>query len=383
MWRLVGVVAASVCMWSFGHDEGQVPRVPAEPRATVLLNAARAYEESLSCVQWKQSIYMPPKTGGLGPTWSVLQEATWFVDDAGTSGLRHLYHAVTDNGRGRMDNRATYLMVGGTRFTVDHDRKLGMFAALDGFAQSGTSLRMIMGHNLDLDNDLHSRGLVGIIDGAQSCEYLEPTKDEPWPGIRAIQVSPNYRADVEVRLDPAEGMAVRLIRTIDTGIGRAADYVVVLSYQRVGDVSVPRTLLHVLRYMEHVDDIEHPVSEVQAEDLAAARSMVGLPPDCADKLASKWIATATSIDVLDRETRKVEGPIACFRRGAAGKSGASSPQIAIISDVRFEPPSLDEWLEAYQAPVVTVNAYSGSKRLAPGAGVEVFRRLVRDSTAVK
>ena len=177
--RFVGVMTASLCMCSFGQDEGQVPRVPAEPRTTVLLNAARAYEESLSCVQWKQSIYMPPKTGGLGPTWSVLQEATWFVDDAGTNGLRHLYHAVTDNGRGRRDDRATYLMVGGTRFTVDHDRKLGMCAALDGFAQSGTSLRMIMGHNLDLDNDLHSRGLTGIIDGAQSYEYLEPTKDEP------------------------------------------------------------------------------------------------------------------------------------------------------------------------------------------------------------
>lgn len=385
MWCQLGVLALILSTMRIVELDRDHTAADSESNARVesIRASVRAYEMSLSALTWRQDIYMPPKAGGLGRQWSVLQEAAWFVEDTGLSGISHEYHAKSGQANAVRDHRATYLMVGGTRFTVDHDRKLGMLAPLDSFAQSGTSLRMILGHNLDLDSELCSRGLSAILEAAQSYEYLEATPGEPWPGVRAVQVSPNYRADIEVRLDPAEGMAVRLIRTVDTGIGRPADYVVVLSYQKVGEVSVPRSLLHVLRYMEHVDDIEHPVSEVQAEDLAAARSMVGLPPDCADEMASRWIAAATSIDVLDRDTRKVEGPIACFRRGAAGKSGASSPQIAIISDVRFEPPSLEEWLEAYQAPVVTVNAYSGSKRLAPGAGVEVFRRLVRDSTAVK
>lgn len=193
-----------------------------------IVECIRAYESTLSCMQWYQSVFVPPMSGGLGASWSVMQEGHWFVDDAGVCGLSHRYHAVSDHGKRRQDFQATYLNVGETRFTADVDRKAGMLAPADGFLQSATGPRMILGDNLDLESNLCSRRLVAILEHAKAREYLRPTEGEPWPGVRAIQISEGYRADIEVRLDPAEGMAVRLIRMIDTGVGRPADTVVVL-----------------------------------------------------------------------------------------------------------------------------------------------------------
>lgn len=281
--------------------------------AEAVIAAVAAHERSTHTIRWTEHLYLPPshregEDAINRPRWTLVWEDeryaaedwSWFLfqrEDIRTPPIPDC------------DPQRVYFGVPGLRMAASVALQRGMLAINDGYFTGGTHLWRGLGRGLDYQTPLACRSLEDLLRRADRIEYVEPTDELPWPGVRARTADPTrHFMDLEVRVDPAcAGLPRSIISRYPNGW--AIEHMVVVTASRFGDAWLPLVGIQATFTTREVRDGPVGIPQGRQRDIAAARSGDGLPPALNTPAMRQWIKQLTQIHVVDTERGLVRGPM--------------------------------------------------------------------------
>jgi hypothetical protein len=248
---------------------------------------------------------------------------------------------------------AMYFGDGGSRVAAGEDGGWrGIITHQDGFFFGAATLETMLGRTLDYGRYEAGRTLSELIDVATAVEYMAPTDEEPWPGLRAVGAIGHGWTSVEARVDPDRQFMPRVMRAVRVSDGAIAETVVVLGVQEVEGVHLPHWGLRCPRSSEVMEDDTPLVPAHVREDFEQALRLKGLPELPAEEASNlrRWIDLSHEVRWLDRERRIAEGPLAWL----SAERRQITPNFVIIDAVEINTPMTTEAMMAEFPPGTTV-----------------------------
>jgi len=170
------------------------------------------------------------------------------------------------------------------------------------------------------------RPLSELLRSAKTLEYLPPSFEEPWSGIRAESATVKIWNHLEARFDPLHQFAPRLIRRVRGHDNLVFEMMVVTQYQSVSGVDVPS--VGVLGIYEPcptgVSDTS--ITEEAKRDLKAATLFDGLPEAAHTADVALWLQR------LCKGTLATNNAAAACPMGSITKDGWLACPIVFIAD---------------------------------------------------
>lgn len=294
-----------------------------------LIAGLQAYEASIQSISWTEAGYLPPSSDVQRSSWLLRQESSRYWDrswrwviDGRTAGSDPPDYVLTYY-------ESTVVCDGVRRLSWVPGEAEGLLTQPDESVVGGTQLLRALGRSLDLDGAPFTAPLSTLLLQAKVLTFMAPTAEEPWPGLRAEDILRRHGMDVEIRVDPANLFAPRLIRVIRPKDGLVADELLVLSYQDCQSIPIPRVCVHGAYYAQIVDDLSHPVSAQRLADMRDALRLEGLPEELQTLEVRRAVARMQSVRVMDDTTRRVSGLMLVFDAG----EGLLGPQILLVREV--------------------------------------------------
>ncbi len=350
-----------------------------DPRIDTIVNMIETTEHTLAVMEWSQTVYVPPTTVFQRKEWVVGKQESRFISDGGTWGIREIGHYWDPEDKVDTVQSGFYCGAAGFRVTYGVAEKRGMLTTLDGYHAAGCNMWRAMGQSLDRDHPLYPRSLSSFLRQAKRLEYIEPTPEYPWPGVRAYGVYQRFLADAEVYVDPSHGGLIRRVRDRRPHDQVFVRDLIVLDVQNLDGVWVPRTFGTLMRAVYAVDDLEHPIDEQIAKDIDAAMTMTGLPQDCASDLTLRWLRESMTCQVVDKERRHVSGPGTALARGK--EASLFTPQIGVVTAIRLldRAPTVS-WIASLPEDFTFASAQDDTRHSAQET-VKATGKIIADSTA--
>jgi hypothetical protein len=281
-----------------------------DTRAQAVVAAVAGYERSVASLWWTERHFLPPcereEDKMTRREWKAVPEErftdenwSWFLWQPASS---------PETAGADLPHRLLFGSAG-LRVTCGFERREGMLALNDVFFAGGAHMGRLLGRSVDYERPMAGRSVEDLILRADTVEFVEPTPETPWPGVRAKTSDPaRVFMDMEVRVDPALGGMPRVIfqRAHD---GRLSSQTVVVEVCRVGDLWLPSVGLHGGFYRANVPNIAEPISVRRLLDIERARSGIGLPPEANTPQLRRWIERMTEIEVIDARQGLVRAPL--------------------------------------------------------------------------
>lgn len=327
-----------------------------DPRVEAIVAAIAAYERSITAISWTERHFLPPSERDEPERsrleWKGTSEER-FVDE-GWSWL--LWQPSSRPAAPGADPPHRILFgTAGLRVTGGFDRREGMLGLTDAYFASTAHIGRFLGRLFDEERPSAGRSLERLIWRVGSVEFVAPTDDMPWPGIRARTTPPNrFHMDIEVRIDPLLGGMPRAIlqRTPD---GQLSRHSVVVEARAVGGLWLPDVCAFGSCYRAPVDDVTTPVPERRRRDIERARSGVGLPAEVNTPEVRRWIERFTEVRVIDAASGIVRAPLTID-----ADDPLVSPVLIVLERVELEPrPSIDELFDRLPAGARMFNGCTG------------------------
>ncbi|MBC7834444.1 MAG: hypothetical protein H7Y88_05000 [Phycisphaerales bacterium] len=346
-------------------DDARMAALAASPtsfqqvQSRAVLDALLAYERSIDSIWWEQTSYLPPDAGRHRSEWVVLE-----VSERAVASDWSFLHLSKHRSCGAPDWIAEYdqsLFFGDAthRVTwgVEADQNSGMFTQPDHFFSGSCNIARLLGRFTEYAMPMRGRSLGEELTRATNLEYLAPTTEAPWPGLRCKGVASGGGLHVEVRVDPVHGFAPRTILLFRSMDDMFAEGLIVLDYSLIDGVWMPRVGIQGTMYAEKVPDVENPLSQQRVEDFAAAATMKGLPIEIQTPELQKWIRRFHEVSVLDADQSLATGPLICFNTNEQ----LYSPQIMIVGSCRVnEAPDRDQLFSRIPATAKMFNGMTGA-----------------------
>lgn len=216
-----------------GAARGAPPMDPSaaahDGRVAALLAALETYDRSIRSLEWDQATYNPMSPG----VWILNSTRQAGVDRGGNWYSRGEYAVFSGGDPDHPGNLRSYFFGFGRE-----ERMFAMCPTLmEGMARDPdndlaielTPLRLL-GRYVDFQD---RRPLHILLAASTDLSFLEPTQDQPWPGLRATVPIYGQPFRVEVRADPAHGYAPRAM-----SIHRA-------------DLDIPLEAIETVKYKKH------------------------------------------------------------------------------------------------------------------------------------
>ncbi|MCC6230894.1 MAG: hypothetical protein IT432_16910 [Phycisphaerales bacterium] len=375
-------ILVPVAMQMMGAEtvRGQGARTePDDVRVRSIMAMIASTEQTFAAVEWSQTAYVPPTATYQRKEWVLGTQQDRYVSDGGTWGIREVGHYWDPEDKVDTIQSGFYLGAAGFRVTYGVAEKRGMLTTLDGYHASGANMWRAMGQSLDLDHPLYPQSLSSLLYQAKRLEYIEPTPDYPWPGVRAFGISQKFMADAEVYVDPSHGGIIRRVRDRRPHDQVFVRDLIVLDVQNLDGIWVPRTFGTLLRAVYPVDDLEHPFSEQIAKDVETAMTMKGLPQECQSDLTLRWLRESVASQVVDKERRHVSGPGTALAKGK--DASLFTPQIGVVTSIRFlDRAPTEAWIAELPEDFPFASALDDTRHSAQETA-EAATKIIIDSTA--
>lgn len=338
-------------------------------------------ERTFAMVEWSQTVYAPPTATYQRTEWVLGTQEDRFVSDGGTWGIREVGHYWDPEDKVDTVQSGFYFGAAGFRVTYDVAVKRGMLTTLDGYHTSGANMWKAMGQSLDLDHPLYPQSLSSLLRNAKQLEYIEPTPEYPWPGVRAFGISQRFMADAEIYVDPSHGGLIRRVRDRRPHDQVFVRDLIVLDVQNLDGNWVPHTFGTLLRAVYPVDDLEHPFSEQIAKDIEMAVTMKGLPQDCQSELTIRWLRESMACQVVNRDRRHMSGPGKALARGK--DASLYTPQIGVVNSIRLlDHAPTESWIANLPEDFTFASAQDDTRHSAQETS-KTIGKIIVDSTADK
>lgn len=376
---MAAIGALSVLWMAMTGTCGNESSLGPDPRIDTIVNMIETTEHTLAVMEWSQTVYAPPTATYHRTEWVLGTQEDRYVSDGGTWGIREVGHYWDPEDKVDTVLSGFYFGTAGFRVTYDVAVKRGMLTTLDGYHASGANMWRAMGQSLDLDHPLYPHSLSSLLHHAKRLEYIEPTPEYPWPGVRAFGISQRFMADAEVYVDPSHGGLIRRVRDRRPHDQVFVRDLIVLDVQNLDGVWVPRTFGTLLRAVYPVDDLEHPVSEQIAKDVEAAMTMKGLPQECQSDLSIRWLRESMACQVVNQDRRYVSGPGKALARGK--DASLYTPQIGVVTSIRLldRAPTVS-WIASLPEDFIFASAQDDTRHSAQET-VKATGKIIADSTA--
>lgn len=262
---------------------------PPDPRVAALLDALEAHERSIENLHWKQKSYTPPNAHHKSAEWVLLETSERYVDSH-WRWLHRSWHGICSPPEYVMAYpEALHFGDSNYRLSFGVENNQGVLTEPDGFFAGGCHLWRSLGRSMDYDDFNRTRAPSEFLRRAKELVYLEPTVDEPWPGVRGNNCFDRVLGDIEVRVDPEYGLAPRLFRSIRRGYGTLSETLVVLEYQTVDGVSIPKVGINGANYDMIVQDVQSPLSKERLQEFDQIMVLTGLPDEARTEQAKSWV----------------------------------------------------------------------------------------------
>ncbi|GEM_PF-1511521 len=299
-----------------------------DPRCDALVAALTAHELSIRCISWHQQDYCSPCLAKRRAKWTLLEDGKGYIDESGTW-MVYASHALSAGESA--DHKLSYPVefraaVGPYMLTWSADDNAGVFTQRSCHFSVGCTVWRAWGRCLDNDNQLEMRPLSELLRSAKTLEYLPPSFEEPWSGIRAESATVKIWNHLEARFDPLHQFAPRLIRRVRGHDNLVFEMMVVTQYQSVSGVDVPS--VGVLGIYEPcptgVSDTS--ITEEAKRDLKAATLFDGLPEAAHTADVALWLQR------LCKGTLATNNAAAACPMGSITKDGWLACPIVFIAD---------------------------------------------------
>lgn len=336
------------------EPQGHAPAaLVADPRAEALVAAMEGYEGSIESIAWKQNWYAPPCTAMRRPQWLLGEESDRYADSFWRWRQESRFFSADPPLFEVNYTKTMYFGDGQRRIALPESNWRGIVGDADGFFAGGCTLLRVLGRHLEYGNYEFGRRPSELMRLAVSLDYLEPTDQEPWPGVRGSGALSGGIVSLEVRVDPDHGFAPRRFRTVRDRDSATGELLLTVSYSQVSGVWIPNCAVCAQQYTQMVPDPDNPLSAAVQADFQQSRTLDGLPEACRSDDLARAIASGQRVRVIDAANKVVEGPMTCFR----AEDGPFAPTVLKVSDVRLNGPmlSLDEMFAAVppQASLMT------------------------------
>jgi hypothetical protein len=331
--------------------------------AEAVIAASAAYERSIHALHWSQRLFLPPSVHGTTARseWVMDRQEERYADE----NWAWLLSSRADPGASpdpEVEYQRFYMGTAGLRVTAGLTFRRGMLALNDGYFIGGVHLWRHLGRGLDYSMHTACRSLEDLLRRADRIEYVEPTDELPWPGVRARTADPaRHFMDLEVRVDPACGGMPRSIisRRAD---GWPAEQMAVIAAQAFDQIRIPVVGMHTIFYTAVVADAVDPVPEQRRLDLERARSGLGLPAELNTPTLRQWIQRFTQVCLIDPQRGHWLAPLTIKEQDLL-----AVPQIFVIDHAEVNTPmSFDQMFEHLPAEIKMFNGCTGEWTDADG-----------------
>lgn len=334
---------AGVCVASMA----QPPVIEDGPHeaTTVLLGGLRCYEASIESLAWEQRWYWPPnlsRANGPRSQWTLGERSTryrdiewrWFLDSTFTTFEPPEYRRVSERG--------LYIGGGGTRLAAGEESGWrGVLSTQDTFFIGGATLETLLGRGVDYSYPERGRLLSEMMALGNPVEYLPPTAEEPWPGLRAMKAVGNGWSNLDARIDPDLGFMPRLIRVWRSSDSAVSETAVTVESQEIDGIHVPRVAVRTGLSHLIVSDAAHPVTESVSADFALSLALDGLPTmnEATNRVVREWVSRGQRVRVLDARSNLAEGPAVWM----SSDWGLISPVVLVIDWAKLNQSPEEYW----------------------------------------
>lgn len=271
----LGLLLSATLLHAGVRLDQQAPAAPAR----VICDGLTAYERSIETASWEQETYIPPATGRNRSKWLLSERSRrcsddrwrWFMDVTMASANPPDYVRTYD--------RSVQFGDGGVRFAAGENNDwAGVSNDLDGFFIGGCTLQTLSGRWLDYGNVRRSRRVSDLISSSRVVEFIEPTAQIPYPGVRGVGALGDGYTGIEVWVDPLRGFMPVRCRTFRHHDSASCEVMTVIeSMEAEGGVHVPSVGVRAPIAFQQVPDGEPAASDVERNDIEASRGLDGLP----------------------------------------------------------------------------------------------------------
>ncbi|MFN0131305.1 MAG: hypothetical protein ACKVW3_02040 [Phycisphaerales bacterium] len=340
-----------------------------------VLGMLEAYERSVRCVSWDQEEFSCPSTNTGGgtlatfATWMLLQRSTLYASETREWFMRatKLIRDPPDV-EGQPSKVEQYEMLffgdGAYRVTRSPATNRGMLTNSDVYSSGGANLWRLLGRYAEPGDPMRAATLSWRLGRARQHVALEPTSEEPWPGVIGVGAASEGVVDVEVRVDPERGGMPRVIRMHATRPGSYVyETLVVVEAVQVDGIWMPRVGIQASMYSKIVPNVDAPLSPDRQKDFELSRRLEGLPPDIVTPELKRWIDRLQIVEVLDRSRSIVIGPFSVFEPSET----TFSPQIMVASNIRVnQPMTFDEMFRSLPPDADMFNGLTAERTTPAG-----------------
>jgi hypothetical protein len=334
---------ASMCIAASGPAVAAQP----DPRCVALIDALERYEASISCLRWHERQYGPPSAAQGLNQWVLSLESERFVSQSWAYFMDCRVASAPPPDFAVSYERSTMFGNGSFVAAWDHERQSGSLANADPYMSGGPNVWRLMGRYCEPWRPMTAALLSAQLRSARELTWLEPTAEEPWPGLLATGAVNYGQVDVELRLDPDHGFAPRVINLYGSHPKRFLyEALITVEYTSAGGTWLPRVGLQASNYAMRIPDAANPLTEARRKDFELGASLVGLPDDVRSPELARWIGRFEAVHVLDAGEGLVVGPFLVFQ----DDESTFSPQVVVASGfVVNVPMTLEEMLDRLPA----------------------------------
>jgi hypothetical protein len=329
MRALIGWIPAAAAI-GFGAIEDRGPLV------TALVDGLVSYERSVEVARWKQEVYLPPSSALRRPAWLLSERSSRWTDERWRWYLDISMLSTSPPDYVPSYERTVRFGDGAVRFAARPEGGWqGVSNEVDGVFVGGSSPLTMRGRWFDYGPVNRSRTLGELVAGAADLEYISPTLDRPYPGLRAPKVVGDGFTDIVVWVDPVRGFMPVRCQTIRHHDQATCEAVEVLRSAEFQGVHFPTIGVRTCFNFELVAAGTAPVLEATAADFAAAERLEGLP--IADEaVRASLLATLREAHGVRRLASLPEGDL--LSGPLAWRSpdlGVITPLVLVVRDVEF------------------------------------------------
>lgn len=369
-------VSAAMCYCAAASAQPVTSDATPPEYVAVLLAGLQGYENSIESLYWKQRWYWPPnlsKPKGPRSTWTVGQASSRYRDSEWRWCLDSTFTTRDEPDSQPVAERTLYIGDGGTRLATGEENKWrGVLSTQDTFFIGGATLETLLGRGVDYSYPERGRVLSEMLRLGERVEFLPPTQEEPWPGVRAINAVGQGYSNLDARVDPDLGFMPRLVRVWRSSDHATAEAAVTVDTFVLDGVHLPSVAVRIALNQQVVPVAEHLVADGVARDFELSRKLDGLPPFPARVRhdVQAWVARGQEVRWIDMDTRIAEGPSVWTSQ----EWGLIAPVVLVIDQVRLNPPRESCWtLADLPASTTIFNAYT-SRREAASDAINIQRR---------
>lgn len=325
------------CLALLVAESEPVGMTRADVRVDALLEGLVAYERTVERAAWSQETYVPPTSMMKRPAWLRMESSARYADERWRWYMDISMFATDPPDYRAVYHRSIQFGDGGVRYAAgENNGWKGVANAVDGFFIGGCTFETLRGRWLEYGNVQQSRSLPELIAIARRIDYLEPTQDQPFPGLLAVGALGDGYTSIEARLDPESGFMPVFIRTFRAHDGADCEVIRVLDTELVEGIRVASIGVRESWNFQLIGRDEPLVPGVVMQDFAASQELTGLQGRLSSSVAEslrRSLRHAQDVRQVgtDGDRRIVTGPLSWRNK----EYGPITPVVTFVSNVRL------------------------------------------------